>query len=167
MKNKFLITAFSAAASLFSFGGLLFWEVDTAAVSDAGIENWSYASLYYVDGNNTSTKLDNLVGGYDGTAQKLSADIFSSALVAAQLGDGASSWSFYVELYNSANAAVGKSETLPYDKLSEYIKESVDMSNLADIQRWSGGTYTAVPEPTSAVLFALGTALMALRRKRV
>lgn len=168
MKNKFLITAFSAAASLFSFGGLLFWEVDTAAVSDAGIENWSYASLYYVDGNNTSTKLDNLVGGFDGTAQKLSADIFSSALVAAQLGnDVTSSWSFYVELYNSANVAVGKSATLSYTDLSNYIKESVDMSNLADIQRWSGGDYTAVPEPTSAVLFALGTALMALRRKRI
>lgn len=167
MKNKFLIAAFSAAASLFSFGGLLFWEVDTAAVSNAGIENWSYASLYYVDGNNTSTKLDNLVGGFDGTAQKLSADIFSSALVAAQLGDGASSWSFYVELYNSANTAVGKSQTMSYSALQNYIAQSIDMSNLADIQRWSGGTYTAVPEPTSAVLLALGTALMALRRKRV
>ena len=166
MKNKFLITAFSAAASLFSFGGLLFWEVDTAAVSNAGIENWSYASLYYVNGNQSGA-LENLVGGYDGTAQKLSADIFSSALVAAQLGDGASSWSFYVELYNSANAAVGKSQTMSYSALQNYIAQSIDMSNLADIQRWSGGTYTAVPEPTSVVLLALGTALMALRRKRV
>ncbi len=166
MKNKFLITAFSAAASLFSFGGLLFWEVDTAAVSNDGIENWSYASLYYVNGNQSGA-LENLVGGYDGTAQKLSADIFSSALVAAQLGDGASSWSFYVELYNSANVAVGKSATLSYTDLSNYIKESVDMSNLADIQRWSGGAYTAVPEPTSAVLLMLGMALTALRRKRI
>lgn len=165
MKNKFLITAFSAAASLFSFGGLLFWEVDTAAVSDAGIENWSYASLYYVDGNK-STKLENLVGGYDGTASMLSADIFSSALVAAQLGDAASSWSFYVELYNSANTAVRKSQTMSYSDLRDYIAQSIDMSNLADIKRWSGGTYTAVPEPTSALLLALGTALMALRRKR-
>ena len=167
MMNKFLIVVVAVAVSSLSFGGLLFWEVDTAAVSDAGIENWSYASLYYVDGNNTSTKLDNLVGGYDGTAQKLSADIFSSALVAAQLGDGASSWSFYVELYNSANAAVGKSETLSYAELNAYIKESVDMSNLADIQRWSGGDYTAVPEPTSAVLLMLGMALTAFRRKRI
>lgn len=167
MKNKFLITAFSAAASLFSFGGLLFWEVDTAAVSNAGIENWSYASLYYVNGNQSGA-LENLVGGYDGKAQKLSADIFSSALVAAQLGnDVTSSWSFYVELYNSANAAVGKSETLSYAQLNAYIKESVDMSNLADIQRWSGGAYTAVPEPTSAVLLMLGMALTALRRKRI
>ena len=100
MKNKFLIAAFLVAASLFSFGDLLFWEVDSAAVSKAQIGEWSYASLYYVDGN-TSKKLENLVGGYDGTASMLSADIFSSALVAAQLGDAASSWSFYVELYNS------------------------------------------------------------------
>ena len=167
MMNKFLIVVVAVAVSSLSFGGLLFWEVDTAAVSDAGIENWSYASLYYVDGNNTSTKLDNLVGGFDGTAQKLSADIFSSALVAAQLGDGASSWSFYVELYNSANAAVGKSQTMFYSDLQKYIAQSIDMSNLADIQRWSGGDYMAVPEPTSAVLLMLGMALTALRRKRI
>lgn len=167
MMNKFLIVVVAVAVSSLSFGGLLFWEVDTAAVSNAGIENWSYASLYYVNGNQSGA-LENLVGGFDGTAQKLSADIFSSALVAAQLGnDVTSSWSFYVELYNSANVAVGKSATLSYTDLSNYIKESVDMSNLADIQRWSGGAYTAVPEPTSAVLLMLGMALTALRRKRI
>ena len=166
MKNKFLTFVFFAFISLLSFGDLLIWEVNSAAVSKAQIGEWSYASLYYVDGN-TSTKLDNLVGAYNGTIQDVGANIFSSALVAAQLGDAASSWSFYVELYNSANTAVGKSQTMSYSALQDYIAQSINMSNLADIQRWSGGTYTAVPEPTSAVLLALGTALMVLRRKRV
>ena len=166
MKNKFLTFVFFAFISSLSFGDLLIWEVNSAAVSDAQISEWSYASLYYVDGN-TSTKLENLVGAYDGTIQNVGADIFSSALVAAQLGDAASTWSFYIELYNSANATVGRSQTMDIDLLSNYIRESVDMSNLADIQRWSGGTYTAVPEPTSAVLLMLGMALTALRRKRI
>lgn len=166
MNNKLLTAITAALVSAFSFGDLLFWEVDTAAVSEAKIGEWSYASLYYVN-KSASTKLDNLVGAYDGTTQKISADIFSSALVAAQLGDGASSWSFYIELYNSANAAVGKSQTMSYSALRDYIAQSIDMSNLADIKRWSGGTYTAVPEPTSALLLMLGTALVALRRKRV
>ena len=166
MKNKFLTAVSAALISAFSFGDLLFWEVDTAAVKKANIDEWSYASLYYVN-ESASTKLDNLVGAYDGTSQKITADIFSSALVAAQLGDGASSWSFYIELYNSANAAVGKSQTMSYSALRDYIAQSIDMSNLADIKRWSGGTYTAVPEPTSALLLMLGTALAALRRKRV
>ena len=170
MNNKLLTAITAALVSAFSFGDLLFWEVDTAAVSKANIDEWSYASLYYVNVNDSaSTKLDNLVGAYDGTTQKISANIFSSALVAAQLGeaDSYSSWSFYIELYNSANAAVGKSQTMSISQLQNYIAESIDMSNLADIKRWSGGTYTAVPEPTSALLLMLGTALAALRRKRV
>ena len=168
MNNKLLTAITAALVSAFSFGDLLFWEVDTAAVKKANIDEWSYASLYYVN-DSASTKLDNLVGAYDGTTQKISADIFSSALVAAQLGVGNadSSWSFYIELYNSANAAVGKSQTMSYSALQDYIAQSIDMSNLADIKRWSGGTYTAVPEPTSALLLMLGTALAALRRKRV
>lgn len=166
MKNKFLTFVFFAFISSLSFGDLLIWEVNSAAVSDAQISEWSYASLYYVDGN-TSTKLDNLVGAYNWTIQDVGANIFSSALVAAQLDSDASGWSFYIELYNSANATVGRSQTMDIDSLSNYIRESVNMSNLADIQRWSGGTYKAVPEPTSALLLALGTALMALRRKRV
>ena len=64
MKNKFLTAVSAALISAFSFGDLLFWEVDTAAVKKANIDEWSYASLYYVN-ESSSTKLDNLVGAYD------------------------------------------------------------------------------------------------------
>lgn len=123
-----IFLAFNVALSAFSFGGLLFWEVDSATVSGAGIDKWSNASLYYADGISLM-KLDNHAA--------------SSTLIAEQLDDSASSWSIYVELYNCANMSAGKPQQMFYRDLQDYIAHSINMSNLADIQRWSGGAYTA------------------------
>ena len=58
--------------------------------------------------------------------------------------------------------AVSRSET--YDALEAYISESV--TGDAGVVPWSVGTYN-VPEPSGALLFLIGGALVALRRKEV
>ena len=82
---------------------------------------------------------------------------------------GTPEYSFIVELGNidaSDNwTTVATSASAAYSTLSDYIHETFDI-NPGQIAVWSPTEFSAVPEPSSGLLMAVGLALLALRRKR-
>ena len=81
---------------------------------------------------------------------------------------GTPEYSFIVELGNidaSENwTTVATSASATYSSLGGYIHETFDI-NPGQIAVWSQTEFSAVPEPSSGLLMAVGLALLALRRK--
>lgn len=76
-------------------------------------------------------------------------------------------YSFYVELFNSSNEKIGRGQIFNYNNLAEYIALDTSfgdkaLNNLTS-RNFSMGT---IPEPTSGLLFLMGGAVLALRRRR-
>ena len=74
-------------------------------------------------------------------------------------------YSYYVELYDMAFNAVGRSDAYAYGDLKSHI--STEMGQGGITSSWTVSVFHSVPEPTSGVLFLLGLASLALRRKRL
>ena len=104
------------------------------------------------------------VGGYWGagvpTANQSPSGDFSA---------GTPEYSFIVELGNIDAqdnwTTVATSASAAYSTLGDYIHETFDI-NPGQIAVWSPTQFSAVPEPSSGLLMAVGLALLALRRKR-
>ena len=133
---------------------VLTWQVDL----DTPNTSYAYAVLYGTSGNSNS-------GG--------------TALAAMGMTDGASAGplatsfdaeygSFYVQMVGSDMnpIASAKSEAMSWNAL-----QTSGALNNATSQLFPGGsswiTTSVVPEPTSALLFGLGAALLAIRRRKV
>ena len=87
--------------------------------------------------------------------------------------NGSPEYSFIIEIGNvvidgegnSSWTTIAQSAATAYNSLSDYIQTigSLDPMSAAV---WAPTEVTAVPEPSSGILVLMGTALMALRRKR-
>ena len=82
---------------------------------------------------------------------------------------GTPEYSFIVELGNIDSSdnwtTVATSASAAYSDLGDFIHETFDI-NPGQIAVWSPTQFSAVPEPSSGLLMAVGLALLALRRKR-
>ena len=81
-----------------------------------------------------------------------------------------STYTYYIELGNYSNSTytpVARGEQTTVQDLYSSGSGSIttSLSNIATISLWHGGTYSAVPEPTSAVLMLFGAAFLGLKRK--
>ena len=78
-------------------------------------------------------------------------------------------YTYYIEMYNSSDAVIAKSETISSDSWTSYVNDapiSADLSITPTlINTWHGGSFAAVPEPTSAILMLFGAAMLGLKRK--
>ena len=63
------------------------------------------------------------------------------------------------------STSAGDSAAATYSSLADYIHQTFDI-NPGSLASWTPTEFTAVPEPTSGILTAMGLALLALRRKR-
>ncbi len=122
--------------------------------------NVSYLNIYNTSSSNCGT-LDNV----DITASSMGQNASSA------LGDYAKSgYSYYIELVDSDNSFVGRSEdVLSYSDALErsYIKSSILKSDDTSTGVWQPTSFTVeqIPEPTSAMFLLVGVALLALKRK--
>ena len=94
-------------------------------------------------------------------------------MYAADISNHDSGYSYYIELVNSNNEVIGKSIT-PLTSSSpnyaSYVNNGTTTANLTNIptvnlNAWHGGSFRAVPEPTSAILMLFGAAMLGLKRK--
>ena len=169
MKKLFIVLSVSLA-SLFANASYLYWQVDQSDYE--GIVGWeqvtgarlvsdpsSVGSSYYPSSDDTWTELtgNGVIG----------------APYAADIGNNADGYSYYIELVNSIGDVIGKSSaplTSSSPNYASYVNNGTTTADLTNIpmenlSAWHGGSYRAVPEPTSAILMLFGAAMLGLKRK--
>ena len=169
--KKLVLVACAGLMAAFANASELWWKLDTTAKVYG--ESWSSAALF------ATTE------GFNYGGQQVGSTISNSLMgdlgyVATELGTkGSSTYSFYVELYNSSNERIGASYVsvggygqnqgaVSYNDLPEDAFYTPGMST-ADVSPYAGFTdFTSanvVPEPTSGLMILLGLAALGLKRK--
>ena len=168
------MTSYAASASV------LLWMVDADQTSAAGIDSWDYAKVSYASSDNHEAASSYLNIGDQGASSSTWGQQMSKSQVEtavewdgyalgnlASLGSDATSQYYFIELYDSSNNLLGYSSGLGGSDLNNYIKEWSAISDMTQsMTGWGGGSFTAVPEPTSGLLMLLGMAVLGLRRKK-
>ena len=168
--TKKLMCAFAlVCGAMVAQADFLWWQVDPVSGRE-----FSLADLYVTDGTR-STALESVqpadadpTTGLGTKVETVSTDVS---------GYTSSQYSFFVELvtYSDANyttvTGTQKLDAVSYDSLvtAGYITGASQGPGLPSAPAPSGGYNLGggdVPEPTSGMLFLLGGALMALRRRR-
>lgn len=162
--KKLLVIFAVAFAAMSSQAAYLYWQVmqndNISAVETVMGSTWSTAKLIAYDSSaKTSTSLSSATRRTTGTIEKYYYNI-------ADFSD--SKYSFYIELVNSTGTAIARSNASSWQSYTQLESEKMIVTDELEVTHatWNGGTYTATPEPTSALLMMLGFAGLALRRKQ-
>ena len=121
---------------------------------DGGV-SYSEATSWTTDGrvSMTTPQFD------DGSIETLAVNL-------STLGGITSSYRFYIEIINSSGDALAQSSAETYANLSNYIG-SGSLSEVPTVGAWHGGTMSAVPEPGTVALLALGAGLIGYRKRKL
>lgn len=170
--KKIAITAVVLAMASLSQASELWWTVANPATGTS--ENWATAQLFATDNGY------NFNGEPVGTAVSAS-DMAEFGNWNTDLGEyAASAYSFYVELYNSANDSLGRSAINVDPSAKQGAVSYTDLVSAGAIydgnlmnpttSAYSGfssfTTSNVVPEPTSGLLVLFGMMALGLKRKR-
>ncbi len=179
MKKLILIVGVISAAFAAN-ASYLYWQVSEGAYTDA----YDSARLIFTEGdiNNWGeyeAKQNSGVITADGkyheySSSKETVNVASDAANVAYIGDlTGNSYSYWVELYNNdtrvALSQIGhitnyQTEGAPF-VYANAADLTTTLSQVPTAAVWHSGGYTAVPEPTSAVLMLFGAAFLGLKRK--
>lgn len=172
--KKILLMAIVGAFAHASNAAYLYWQVSSDDLSGA-----SDATSWYTTGGGSvnAAQIYDANGNLQSTIYLNGEDIGSTAGVPTTtpyaieietVTDG-SSYSYYVELGNYAESvftAVARSATTPVQYSSSgNTPITTSLSDMTRVTPWHAGSYSAVPEPTSAILMLFGAAMLGLKRK--
>lgn len=174
MIKKLMFALAIATGAMVAQADFLWWQV----APESG-RTFQYAELFATnDGGATKTKLDE-AGPVDGDENFVGTKVETASVDVSAYANSSPEYSFFVELINysadlSTEASRDRGDMVSYsDLLSQgYITTpgvGLPTAPSPSAGGWDGGAGaggSAVPEPTSGMLFLLGGALMALRRRR-
>ena len=130
----------------------LYWMVESNPININGESTtWETAAIYQ-----DSTKLTPVA--WD--------DMSLNGFTWSELAGNYETSSFYIELYNSSNEAIAKSQAIPYSALANNISPNLGIKPPATMSFTATSATFNVPEPTSGLLFVIGGMLLGLKRKR-
>lgn len=188
MEMRKAIFALSVAVAISSANAsYLYWQVDSSTASDltytgarvfastdGGAESRVYLNLGYGDYD---------TGAFQNLGTAVQVPLYDSVVAvvdSSTLGGNPSGYSFYIELINysawesnptassiASGAFVAQSDSssaMTYADLEAKHYVGADLSPVS-MAVWHGGSYTTVPEPTSAMLVLFGLAGLALKRR--
>ena len=178
MKN-FLIAGLVMLAATAAQASYLYWQVNAIDLDSAIAEyntkfkpatmlsqdDISGAHLVQVDGNGKLTTLGSVAKSDFGEKQQ-------SAALPIDVTTVGNNYSYYIEIISNAPGLpyeqVAKSTMMTYNDLVTANPNVIYTSELSvpSLAAWTGGTYTAAPEPTSGLLVLIGVGLLGLKRKR-
>ena len=166
--KKILLSSAIVLCAIASQASYLAWQVNSDDVADTSLV-YNRASIYAIN-DNGRTLLNSV--DYNGVDVGNSIGAPMDTPMFADLGDDkiGDGYSYYIELSNysgSVNSFVaGMATPTPYTSLTASITSKLPTAgNLANVNAWHGGGYTAAPEPTSAILMLFGAAMLGLKRK--
>ena len=189
--KKVLFAIVMIVASVGANAEYLYWQVTGSDIPDFASGANGARVFASSDGGVTRNYLNIGYGDYDSGFQSIGyavqVPVDNTSLVAefdsSTYGSG-TPYAFYIELinyddayrtsntvtpaYNAENTPfkAQSAEGLSYTQLaqSEYVGTDLSPVNMSV---WNGGSYSPVPEPTSAMLVLFGLAGLALRRRVV
>lgn len=178
MKN-FLIAGLVMLAATAAQASYLYWQVNasdlTQAISDYNTK-WNPSTTLTQDNITAARIVQVSANGEEikGALQK--ADFGGKSQYFELPADAATggSYSYYIEIISNASglpSQVALSETKTYTEIVTENPNVVFTGNEMDIPQislnaWTGGAYTAAPEPTTGLLVLIGVGLLGLKRKR-
>ena len=176
MKN-FLIAGLVMLAATAAHASYLYWQVNAEDLTGAITEyNTKYnPTTALTQENITGARLVQVVNGVEQMVDGVLAGDFGKmqdyALPLDVEGAG-KNYSYYIEIISNASglpySKVATSTTMTYADLVASDPKVIYTSEMSvpSLAAWTGGTYTAAPEPTSGLLVLIGVGLLGLKRKR-
>ena len=179
---KKIVIAFGVAVSaLISNAAYLYWQVNEADYKTAEFdrvvvryynsesgsidsgENGTFTQYYSLGDYNPSTEAATINTSTYGSKETLYTVDLSTLL-------NAENYSYYIELQSSTGGFVARTDVANAMTYTDLVSANAifDAGLTAiptDVTPWHGVSYSAVPEPTSALLMLFGAAMLGLKRK--
>lgn len=167
--RKTALFAISAACALITGAARAEFAVQWAVDPGVDFKDFAYAMVAYQSAND-SGYLKYTTGDYRDFDQMVeNADITGGNYTMGRLGTGTTDgYSFQAQLYSESDVLLAMNEWTTADKIvdKDGNKAISDIMN-GEPYFWTASGFTAVPEPTSALLVLMGLAGLALKRKRM
>ncbi len=185
MRLKSIAFVMGLLLSLHATADYLFWQIGgtttynndgtyTTSLGSSDSITYSYASIASLNSapspnppTTAGTALNNQVAGLTGEYTKIDGEVAMLSTVAAVVDSSSFTEKyFFIELFDANNTLVGTSTAVKGSELQAFYSTAGFNAQWSGA-KWNGGTYTAVPEPTSGLMLLIGAAMLGLRRKKV
>lgn len=167
--RKTALSAIFAACALITGAARAEFAVQWAVDPGVDFKDFAYAMIAYQSANDSGYLKYTTVDFRDLDQKVENAYVTDGAYTMGYLGTGTTDgYSFQAQLYSESDVLLAMNEWTTADKITDAegltaISEIMDGSTGV----WTASGFTAVPEPTSALLVMMGLAGLALKRKRM
>jgi len=152
---------FAVLSALAVQADYIYWMVDTATAAEFSSQ---YTAVRLTDGSNVYDSYTDITHSEIVTYQN--SGYYFTAENVSTVSTFSDSTSYFVELYNGGTTVATSSAITGADLRSMMAYYSGGMSIGAATPASFGGFTSAVPEPTSGLLFLVGGMLLGLKRRR-